>query len=46
LNADIGETKNVMEGNPEVVESLTEIAIEFDRQLGEEMRPACGVNGG
>jgi hypothetical protein len=46
LNADIGETKNVMEGNPEVVESLTKIAIEFDRQLGEEMRPACGVNGG
>ena len=35
-----------MEGNPEVVESLTKIAIEFDRQLGEEMRPAYGINGG
>jgi arylsulfatase A len=44
LNEDIGETKNVAEENPEVVESLTKLGKEFDRKLSEEMRPAYGAN--
>jgi hypothetical protein len=44
LNEDISEVKNVSEENPEVVDSLKKLAIEFDRKLGEEMRPAYGVN--
>ena len=43
LNADIGETKNVAEENPQVVRSLTNLAKEFDRKLSEEMRPAYGA---
>jgi arylsulfatase A len=44
LNEDISEVKNVSEENPEVVDSLKKLAIEFDRKLGEEMRPAYGAN--
>ena len=43
LNADIGETKNVAEENPQVVRSLTNLAKEFDRKLSEKMRPAYGA---
>ncbi len=44
LNEDVGETKNVAEENPDLVASLAKLAIEFDRKLGEEMRPAYGAN--
>ena len=44
LNEDISETRNVAEENPQVVEALTKLAIEFDRKLSEEMRPAYGAN--
>jgi len=44
LNEDISETKNVAEDNPEVVESLTKLAKEFDRKLSKEIRPAYDAN--
>ena len=44
LNEDVGESKNVAEESPEVVESIAKLAREFDRTLREEMRPAYVSN--
>lgn len=40
LSTDIGETKNVADSNPEIVNKLKEIALKFDNELTSELRPA------
>lgn len=40
LSTDIGETKNVADSNPEIVEKLKGIALSFDKELTSEIRPA------
>jgi arylsulfatase A len=43
LTEDISETKNVAEAHTEVVDRMTKLAEEFDRQMNQEMRPAYGT---
>ncbi len=40
LSTDIGETRNVAEANPKIVDRLTKLARSFDSSLTTEMRPA------
>ena len=43
LAADIGETSNVADKHPEVVERLTDLMRRFDKELTANMRPAGTV---
>jgi len=40
LSYDIGETHNIADSNPEIVRQLTELALSFDSELTDELRPA------
>jgi hypothetical protein len=44
LTSDIGETKNIADSNPVIVEQLRRQAITFDSTLTVEMRPAYTKN--
>ncbi len=44
LSSDIGETKNIAESNPQIVQELYKQAMTFDSTLTKEIRPAYTKN--
>ena len=44
LSSDVGETKNVAESNPKIVNELFRLAVSFDSTLTNEIRPAYSKN--